>query len=290
MLRGRETEQSAIAALLDEAWTSRGGALVLRGPAGIGKSALLADAVARAEGMLVLRTQGIQSESDLAFSALHQLLRPVAHLTERLNPNQATALRVGLGERPAGGRNDRFLVYSATLGLVAEAAETQPVLCVVDDAQWLDEESAKALLFTARRLGVERVAMLFAARDQEETEFEAPGVPALPVSGLSPSAAQALLEESAAGPVDARVTEALLEATEGNPLALVELPAALTAAELSGEEPLPSSLPVTEGVARAFLGRVRRLPAPAQTFLLVAAAEGSGELSAIQQAAVAAGL
>jgi predicted ATPase len=131
VLRGRETEQSAIAALLDEAWTSRGGALVLRGPAGIGKSALLADAVARAEGMLILRTQGIQSESDLAFSALHQLLRPVVHLTERLNPNQATALRVGLGELPAGGRNDRFLVYSATLGLVAEAAETQPVLWVV---------------------------------------------------------------------------------------------------------------------------------------------------------------
>ena len=125
----------------------------------------------------VLRTQGIQSESDLAFSALHQLLRPVVHLTERLNPNQATAMRVGFGERPAGERNDRFLVYSATLGLVAEAAETQPVLCVVDDAQWLDEESANALLFTARRLGVERVAMLFAARDQEETEFERQGCP-----------------------------------------------------------------------------------------------------------------
>jgi len=289
VLRGRETEQSAIAALLDEAWTSRGGALVLRGPAGIGKSALLADAVARAEGMLVLRTQGIQSESDLAFSALHQLLRPVAHLTDRLNPNQATALRVGFGERPGGGHNHRFLVYSATLGLVAEAAETQPVLCVVDDAQWLDEESANALLFAARRLGVERVAMLFAARDQEETEFEAFGVPSLPVSGLSPGAAQALLEESAPGPVDAGVTGALLEATQGNPLALVELPAALTAAELSGEEPLPRSLPVTEGVARAFLGRVRRLPSAAQTFLLVAAAEGSGELSAIQQAAVALG-
>ena len=289
MLRGRETEQSAIAALLDEAWTSRGGALVLRGPAGIGKSALLADALAGAEGMLVLRTQGIQSESDLAFSALHQLLRPVAHLTDRLNPNQATALRVGFGERPAGRRNDRFLVYSATLGLVAEAAETRPVLCVVDDAQWLDEGSANALLFTARRLGVERVAMLFAAREQEEREFEGPGIPTLPVSGLSASAAQALLEESTPGRVDARVTEALLEATQGNPLALVELPAALTAAELSGEEPLPGSLPVTEGVARAFLGRVRRLPAPAQTFLLVAAAEGSGELSVIQQAGVAVG-
>lgn len=278
-----------IAALLDEAWTSRGGALVLRGPAGIGKSALLADAVARAEGMLVLRTQGIESESDLAFSALHQLLRRVVDLTDRLSPKQATALGVAFGERPAEGRNDRFLVYSATLALIAEAAEIQPVLCVVDDAQWLDEESANALLFTARRLGVERIAMLFAARDLEEAEFVATGVRELRLTGLSSSAAQALLEESAAGPVDRRVTEALLEATEGNPLALVELPAALTPGELSGEEPLPVSLPVTEGVARAFLGRVRRLPAAAQTLLLVAAAEGSGELAAIQQAALALG-
>ncbi len=127
---GARPSRRAIAALLDEAWTSRGGAVVLRGPAGIGKSALLSDAVARAGGMLVLRTQGIQSESDLAFSALHQLLLPIAGLIDRLNPNQATALRVGLGDRPASGRNDRFLVYSATLALVAEAAETQPVLCL----------------------------------------------------------------------------------------------------------------------------------------------------------------
>ena len=289
MLRGRETEQRAIAALLDEAWTSRGGAVVLRGPAGIGKSALLSDAVARAGGMLVLRTQGIQSESDLAFSALHQLLLPIAGLIDRLNPNQATALRVGLGDRPANGRNDRFLVYSATLALVAEAAETQPVLCIVDDAQWLDEESAHAMLFTARRLGVERVAMIFAARDQEEAEFDAPGLPTAALSGLRSDAAQALLEESTGAPVDPEVTAALLEATEGNPLALVELPGALTPAELSGKDPLPASLPVTDGVARAFLGRVRRLAPVVQTFLLVASAEGSGDLGPIQHAALALG-
>ena len=138
-------------------------------------------------------------------------------LADRLNPNQATALRVGFGEHPAGERNDRFLVYSATLGLIAEAAGTQPVLCVVDDAHWLDEESANALLFTARRVGVERVAMLFAARDQEEAHFEATGVPTLSVPGLSSGAAHALLEESAGHPVDPRVTEALLEATDGKP-------------------------------------------------------------------------
>ena len=264
--------------------------LVLRGPAGIGKSALLADTVARAEGMLVLQTQGIESESDLAFSALHQLLRPVMPLADRLSPSQGTALRVGFGEQhPAGERNDRFLVYSATLGLIAEAAGTQPVVCVVDDMHWMDEESANALLFTARRVGVERVAMLFTARDQEEAPFEATGVPTLSVPGLSSAAAHDLLEESAGHPVDPRVTGALLEATDGNPLALVELPAALTAAELSGEEPLPRSLPVTDRVRRAFLDRVRRLPAAAQTFLLVAAAEGSGDLSVIHQAAGALG-
>ena len=179
MLRGRETEQSQISALLDEAWASRGGALVLRGPAGVGKSALLADATTRAEGMLVLRTQGIESEADLALAALSQLLRPVRGLADRLTPPQAAAMRVGFGEQPTEGRNDRFLVYSATLSLIAEAAENQPVLCVVDDAQWLDEGSAHALLFSARRLGVERIAILFAARGDSEPGIEAPGVPSL---------------------------------------------------------------------------------------------------------------
>ena len=289
MLRGRETEQSQISALLDEAWASRGGALVLRGPAGVGKSALLADATTRAEGMLVLRTQGIESEADLALAALSQLLRPVRGLADRLTPPQAAAMRVGFGEQPTEGRNDRFLVYSATLSLIAEAAENQPVLCVVDDAQWLDEGSAHALLFSARRLGVERIAILFAARGDSEPGFEAPGVPSLWLSGLESAAAHALLEESADGRVDPEVAEQLVAATAGNPLALVELPSALTAGELSGQEPLPASLPVTEGIERAFLARVRRLPASAQELLLVAAAEGEGDLATIQAASASLG-
>lgn len=289
MLRGRETEQSHISALLDEAWAARGGALVLRGPAGVGKSALLADATARAEGMLVLRTQGIESETDLALASLNQLLLPISTLADRLTPHQAEAMRIGFAEEPSGGRNDRFLLYSATLSLIAEAAESQPVLCIVDDAQWVDEASAHALLFSARRLGVERIAMLFAARDGDGPAFDAPGVPALPVRGLGPRAAHALLEESAGGPVDPGVAEQLLSATDGNPLALVELPAALTAEELSGQEPLPVSLPVTEGVERAFLARVRRLPAQVQTLLLVAAAEGGGDLATVQMASATLG-
>ena len=279
-----------ISALLDEAWASRGGALVLRGPAGVGKSALLADAIARAEGMRVLRTQGIESETDLAFAALSQLLRPVTGLADRLTPPQAAALRIGFGEQSASDRSDRFLVYSATLSLIAEAAESQPVLCVVDDAQWLDEGSAHALLFSARRLGVERVAVLFAAREDGVPGFEAPGVPDLSMQGLGSAAAHELLEESAGGRVDPRVAKQLLAATGGNPLALVELPAALTAGELSGRDPLPTSLPVTEGVARAFLARVRRLPAPTQKLLIVAAAESEGDLGTVVTASASLGI
>ena len=279
-----------ISALLDEAWASRGGALVLRGPAGVGKSALLADAIDRAEGMRVLRTQGVESEADLAFAALDQLLRPVSGLADRLSPRQAAALRMGFGEQPVGDRSDRFLVYSATLSLIAEAAESQPVLCVVDDAQWLDEGSAHALMFSARRVGVERVAMLFAAREDNEQGFEAPGVRDLLVRGLDSAAAHALLEESAHSRVDPQVADQLLAATGGNPLALVELPAALSAGELSGRDPLPASLPVTEGVERAFLARVRRLPAPTQKLLLVASAESVGDLATVLTASASLGI
>jgi DNA-binding CsgD family transcriptional regulator len=240
--------------------------------------------------MRVLRTHGIESETDLAFAALSQLLRPVSGLADRLTPPQAAALRIGFGEQPAGDRSDRFLVYSATLSLIAEAAERQPVLCVMDDAHWLDEGSAHALLFSARRLGVERVAMLFAAREEGEPGFEAPGVPDLPVQGLDSAAAHELLEESAGGQVDPRVADQLLAATSGNPLALVELPAALTAGQLSGRDPLPTSLPVTEGVERAFLARVRRLPAPTQKLLLVAAAESEGDLGTVATASASLGI
>jgi len=239
--------------------------------------------------MRVLRAQGIESESDLALAALSQLLRPVSGLVDRLTPPQAAAMRAGFGEQPTGTPSNRFLVYSATLSLIAEAAESQPVLCVVDDAHWLDEGSAHALLFSARRLGVERIAMLFAAREDDDRAFEAPGVPALPVPGLDPAAAHALLEESAGGKVHPGVAAQLLTATGGNPLALVELPTALSADALSGHEPLPESLPVTEGVERAFLARVRRLPARTQTLLLVAAAEGVGSLATIQAASASLG-
>lgn len=288
MLHGRTSERAALTTLIDEAWASRGGALVLRGQPGVGKSALLADAVARAEGMQVLRTQGIESESPLAFAALHRLLRPVLRHAGRLPAPQARALRVAFGEEE-GPDVDRFLVCLAALSLLAEAAEHGPVLGVVDDAHWLDDASAAVLLFTARRLQAERVALLFAARDGDVRRFDGGGLPELVIGGLDRDAARTLLAERAGVPVAAEVCDRLLADTGGNALALIELPGALSAAQLAGEAPLPARLPVTEGVERVFLDRARRLPEAAQTLLLVAAADDSGRLATVRQAAAALG-
>ncbi|MDN5857468.1 MAG: LuxR C-terminal-related transcriptional regulator [Pseudonocardia sp.] len=289
MLHGRAAERAAIATRLDEAWASRGGALVLRGQPGVGKSALLDDAVDRAEGMRVLRTQGVESESPLAFAALHRLLRPVLAHLGRLPARQARALRAAFGEGEDTD-TDRFLVFLAALSLLAEASEDGPVLAVGDDAHWLDDASAAALLFVARRVQAERVAMLFAAREGDVRRFDSAEVPDLAVGGLDRTAAAALLAERAGMAVPVEVGEQLVTRTGGNPLALVELPAALSADELSGTAPLPAQLPVTEGIERVFLDRARRLPAPALTVLLVAAADDSGLVTTVRAAAAALGV
>ncbi|MGY1641789.1 AAA family ATPase [Geodermatophilus sp. SYSU D00703] len=287
MLQGREREQAAVAALLADAAAGRGGALVLRGQPGVGKSALLADA-ADTEDRTVLRTQGIESESPLAFAALQRLLRPVAACTDRLPAPQAQALRAAFGE-VTGGEADRFLVFLAVLGVLAEAGEQAPVLAVVDDAHWLDDASAAALLFAARRLQNERVALLFAARTGDVRTFDSGDLPTLELGGIDAEAAGALLSERAGVPVPPEVRDALLGGTGANPLALVELAEALTTDQLSGAAPLPERLPLTEGVERAFLDRCRRLPAEAQSVLLVAAADDSGRAAVIRQAATALG-
>ncbi|MCV2491818.1 LuxR family transcriptional regulator [Geodermatophilus sp. YIM 151500] len=288
MLQGREDERARVDALLADAAAGRGGALVLRGHPGVGKSALLADAVARAEGMTVLRTQGIESESPLAFAALQRLLRPALGCTDRLPAPQSTALRAAFGEIAAGDA-DRFLVFLAVLSLLAEAGEQAPVLAVVDDAHWLDDASAAALLFVARRLQDERVALLFAARHGDVREFDGGDLPGLVLAGIDPVAAGALLAERAGVPVPVDVSRALVEGTGGNPLALLELTDALPARQLTGAEPLPARLPLTTGVERAFLDRYRRLPASAQAVLLAAAADDSGRLTTVRAAAGALG-
>jgi DNA-binding CsgD family transcriptional regulator len=284
VLHGRERERERLAVLLDDARDSRGGALVVRGQPGVGKTALLADLIERAEGMQVLRTQGIESESPLPFAALQRLLRPVMQHVEALPARQATALRAAFGETDTAV-GDRFLVFLATLSLLAETAEDSPVLCVVDDAHWLDEASTAAVLFVARRLGPERVALLFAARDGDLRRFEGGELPELVVGGIDAAAAARLLTDRAGAPVADDVRDRLMRQTGGNPLALVELPGSLSPAQLAGREPLPVDLPLTEGVQRVFLDRSRRLSADAQTLLGVAAADDSTRVSVVRQAA-----
>jgi DNA-binding CsgD family transcriptional regulator len=284
VLQGREVERARVAALLADAAAGRGGVLVLRGHPGVGKSVLLADAVARAEGLTVLRTQGIESESPLAFAALQRLLRPVMSCTDRLPAPQAAALRAAFGE-VAGGAADRFLVFLAALSVLAEAGEQAPVLAVVDDAHWLDDASAAALLFAARRLENEHVALLFAAREGDVRTFDSGDLPALRLGGMDVVAAGAVISAHAGVQVAPAVRDALVAGTGGNPLALVELSEALSADQLTGDAALPARLPLTEGVERAFLDRYRRLPAAAQAVLLTSAADDSGRVATVRAAA-----
>jgi hypothetical protein len=262
--------------LLADAANLRSGALVLRGEAGVGKSALLAYAADHADEarMRVLRGVGVESESELAFAALHQIVRPVLDHTERLPVPQAAALQGAFGLAAAHG-DDRFLIAAGTLSLLAEVAEDRPLLCLVDDAHWLDQASADALTFTARRLEAEGIVLLFAARDDDPHPFAAPGMPELGVAGLEAPAAVALLTERVDTSLAPEVRDQLLDATRGNPLALLELPASLDADQLAGRAPLPDPLPVSARVERAF-ERVSGLPAPTQVVLLAAAAEETG--------------
>jgi predicted ATPase len=192
VLYGRDSERARIGALLEAARSSRSFALVVRGEPGIGKTALLEDARDRASDMHVLAARGVESEAELPFAGLHQLLRPALHLAERLPAPQAGALQGALGLAERSG-DDRFLISLAVLTLLAELAERRPVLCLVDDAQWLDAPSADALRFVARRLGAEGIVLLFAAREGDVRTFEAPGLPSLDLAELDDAAAETLV-------------------------------------------------------------------------------------------------
>ena len=238
MLFGRDVERARIGALLDGARASRSGVLVVRGEPGIGKTALLEDARDRAADMDVLAARGVESEAELPFAGLHQLLRPALPLAEHLPGPQAIALRSALGLAGPGG-DDRFLISLAVLTLLAELAERRPVLCLIDDAQWLDAPSRDALLFVARRLDAEGIVLVFAVREDDARSFEARELPSVFLGRLDDEAAAALLRRDIPGSAAPAVRESLLAQAGGNALALVELPGALTAAQLVGEEPLP---------------------------------------------------
>ena len=294
MLRGREAEQSALRALVKRAAAGDGAAVVLRGQPGVGKSALLDDAVGATrdedEGtdVQVLRTRGVESEAPLPFAALHRLLRPVLNRLNDIPEPQARALRAAFGEE-AEGTGDRHLVYLATLNLLSEAGGDQPVLGVIDDAHWLDDASAAALLFVARRLDGEAVALMFAIRDDEAGAFDAPDLATITVAGVAATAAGELIADQAAGPIAAHVLEELVDITDGNPLGLIELSGTLTADQLTGQQRLPERIPLTERVERAFLDRYRKLDPEAQTVLLVVAADDSGHPATVARAAAALG-
>jgi DNA-binding CsgD family transcriptional regulator len=284
VLYGRDAERSIIGGLLEGARESRSGVLVIRGQAGVGKSALLEDAREQATGMRVLGCSGVEAESALPFAALHQLLRPVLRHLETVPRLQANALEAALG-LGAGRGDDRFLVCMAVLSLLAEAAEQRPLLCLVDDAHWLDDASADALVFVARRLEAEGIVLLFAAREGEARAFDAPALAELRLAGLDADAAAALLDRHAGIALVPETRARLVEATGGHPLALLELPSTLSEAQLAGDEPLLGPVPVSARLERAFLARVRELPAETQTLLLVAAADDRGQLSTVLRAA-----
>jgi DNA-binding CsgD family transcriptional regulator len=281
VLYGRDVERARIWGLLEAARSSRSGALVLRGEAGIGKSALLEDARDRAADMHVLGARGIESESELPFAALHQLLRPALTHADRLPAPQSAALRSALGL--GGAAHERFLVFAACLTLLSELAERRPVLCIVDDAHWLDSASADALQFVARRLDAEGIVLLFGAREGDVRRFEAVDIPSLSLRGLDAEAANDLL--AGGSDVSPAVRELLVEQTRGNALALVELPSALTPGQLAGEEPLPEALPLTSRLEHVFHARVRELPEDTRRVLLVAAADESEDAGLVARAA-----
>ena len=284
MLYGRDAERSYLGELLQGVRDFHSAALVIRGEAGIGKSALLEDARAQAADLRVLSCQGVESEAHLPFAAVDQLLRPIVGHLEALPERQADALRGALG-LAQGGSDERFLVAVAILSLLADAAERGPLLCVIDDAHWLDDASADALAFVARRLGADGILMLFATREGEARRFEASGLPELQLGGIDADDARALMDQRTGVALSPEARERLIEGAGGNPLALLEVPLALNEAQRAGSEPWPDPLPVGARVEQAFLSRLRRLPEETQVLVLVAAADDTGELATVLGAA-----
>ena len=284
MLVGRDLESVHLAELLDRARHGSSASLIVSGEPGVGKSALLEELVAGAGEVVVLRTQGLEAESPLAFAALHRLLLPVMRLREHLPAPQARALRVAFGEED-GPPVEPFLVAVATLSMLTAAAEESTVLCVVEDAHWLDSATADALLLCARRLGADRVLMVFSARDGRATPFRPDGIGEIQLAGLHPADSRKLLGHRLGDIPAPGVTERLIAESGGNPLALLELPSELSPDQLGGSSPLPAQLHLTTRVEQAFLDRSRVLPQPVQSVLLVAAADDTGDLAVVRRAA-----
>jgi DNA-binding CsgD family transcriptional regulator len=280
-LIGRHAERDVLDQLVTAVCASDSRALVVHGEPGVGKTALLEYLAGRASGCKVLRAAGIQSEMELAFAGMHQLCATMLGRLGRLPTPQRDALRTAFG-MSSGSAPDQFLIGLSVLSLLSDVAEDQPLLCVIDDQQWLDRASAQILAFVARRLGAEAVGIVFATR--------VPGVelidlPELVVSGLPKADARTLLDSALPGSLDARVRDQIVAETRGNPLALMELPRSMTSAELAGGFGLPAAMPLAGAVEESFRRRHAALPAEAQLLVLLAAADPTGDPALVWRAA-----
>ena len=255
-LTDRVSERVALDRLIEAVRAGESRALVVCGEAGVGKTVLLDYLAGRARGCRVARVVGVQSEMELAFAGVHQLCAPLLSHSERLPVPQREALHVAFG-LATGPPPDRFFVGLAVLSLLSEVAGERPLICVVDDEQWLDRASAQALGFVARRLAADPVGLVFAAR---EPGAELDGVPELVVEGLGDDDARALLAAALAGPLDARVADLIVAETRGNPLALLELPRGLGPAELAGGFGLPGAAPLAGRIEDSFTRQLETLP------------------------------
>jgi len=280
-LLGRQRERVVLERLLDTARNGHGAVLVVHGDPGVGKTALLQYAAEAGRDFRVVRTAGVEGEMELDYAALQQLCSPLLEFVERLPDPQRDAIGVAFG-LSAGQAPSPFLVGLAVLGLFSEAAERQPLLCVVDDALWLDGGSAGALAFVARRLLAERVALAFATRDVGSGWAR---FPQLRVEPLGRRDARSLLESVLPARLDESVLERIVAETGGNPLALLELPRGLTPAQLAGGFGLPAALPLSTGIEQSFARRLARLPRDTRRLLLLAAAEPVGDLALLWRAA-----
>src|SRR5207302_5201597 len=271
MLAGRATECARLDRLLSGVRTGRSAVLVLRGEPGIGKTALLDYAAQQAQDYRIIRALAVESEMELPFAGLHLLCAPLLDGLGRLPPHQRDALGTAVG-LSAGPQPDRFLVGLATLNLLSDAAEAQPLLCIVDDAQWLDSSSAQVLAFVARRLESEPIAFLLAEREAQNLgEFRR--LPALLLHCLPDAGARELLGSAITGPLDEFVRDQIIAETRGNPLALLELRRGMSPVELAGGFGVATALQLPGRIEESLRERVEHLPSDSQRLVLAAAAE-----------------
>ncbi|HEV2815155.1 MAG TPA: AAA family ATPase, partial [Solirubrobacteraceae bacterium] len=279
MLIGRQVECERIERLVAEAREGRGGALLIRGEAGIGKTSLLGHAQGLAGEDLVLSARGIETEAEIPYTGLWDLLGPILELRDRLPEAQANALGQALALGPEG-TPARFAVPAAVLGLLSVATEERAALCLIDDLQWIDAPSVEAIVFAARRLGGESVAMLLAAREGTGRRVDTTGVEEIGLGPLAPASSAELLRREHGDRLSWAVAGELLTAANGNPMALVELPLSLSEDQLVGRRELPPVLPAGQSLEEAFRRRLSVLPDETREALVIAAAaSGSEDLS-----------